>query len=37
MKEMDKTYVWFRPMIGRVAQRLLESVSWGLKGRCVQH
>ncbi|GMI23054.1 hypothetical protein TeGR_g999, partial [Tetraparma gracilis] len=26
-------YVWFRPMIDTIAQRLLESVSWGLKMR----
>jgi hypothetical protein len=25
--------VWFRPMMDSVAQRLLESVSWGLKMR----
>ncbi|GMI29651.1 hypothetical protein TeGR_g14379 [Tetraparma gracilis] len=27
------TYVWFRPMMDTIAQRLLESVSWGLKMR----
>ncbi|GMI27225.1 hypothetical protein TeGR_g1033, partial [Tetraparma gracilis] len=26
-------YVWFRPMMDTIAQRLLESVSWGLKMR----
>jgi hypothetical protein len=26
-------YVWFRPMIDTIAQRLLESVSWGLAFR----
>ncbi|GMI19237.1 hypothetical protein TeGR_g13668, partial [Tetraparma gracilis] len=26
-------YVWFRPMMDTIAQRLLESVGWGLKMR----
>ncbi|GMI28241.1 hypothetical protein TeGR_g4461, partial [Tetraparma gracilis] len=33
MGEMEREYVWFRPMMDSVAQRLLESVSWGLKMR----
>ncbi|GMI19234.1 hypothetical protein TeGR_g13668, partial [Tetraparma gracilis] len=28
-----KLYVWFRPMMDTIAQRLLESVGWGLKMR----
>jgi hypothetical protein len=31
--ELDKKYVWFRPMMHVIAQRLLETVSWGLKLR----
>ncbi|GMI21435.1 hypothetical protein TeGR_g6424 [Tetraparma gracilis] len=33
MGELDREYVWFRPMMDTIAQRLLESVSWGLKMR----
>ncbi|GMI56889.1 hypothetical protein TeGR_g4895, partial [Tetraparma gracilis] len=33
MGELEREYVWFRPMMDTVAQRLLESVSWGLKMR----
>ncbi|GMI52212.1 hypothetical protein TeGR_g2169 [Tetraparma gracilis] len=32
-KELEREYVWFRPMMDTVAQRLLESVSWGIKMR----
>ncbi|GMI43573.1 hypothetical protein TeGR_g4439, partial [Tetraparma gracilis] len=33
MGELEREYVWFRPMMDTIAQRLLESVSWGLKMR----
>ncbi|GMI42982.1 hypothetical protein TeGR_g4188 [Tetraparma gracilis] len=33
MRELEREYVWFRPMMDTVAQRLLESVGWGLKMR----
>ncbi|GMI22558.1 hypothetical protein TeGR_g10182 [Tetraparma gracilis] len=33
MEELEREYVWFRPMMDTIAQRLLESVSWGLKLR----
>ncbi|GMI32781.1 hypothetical protein TeGR_g3036 [Tetraparma gracilis] len=33
MGELDREYVWFRPMMDTIAQRLLESVGWGLKMR----
>jgi hypothetical protein len=33
MKELEDSYAWFRPMMDMIAQRLLESVSWGLKLR----
>lgn len=33
MKEMDKQHRWFRPMIEAIGQRLLATVSWGLKFR----
>ncbi|GMI33215.1 hypothetical protein TeGR_g6242 [Tetraparma gracilis] len=33
MGELERKYVWFRPMMDTIAQRLLESVSWGLKMR----
>ncbi|GMI38047.1 hypothetical protein TeGR_g2496 [Tetraparma gracilis] len=33
MGELEQEYVWFRPMMDTIAQRLLESVSWGLKMR----
>jgi hypothetical protein len=33
LREMDRTEVWFRPMMDIVARRLLGEVSWGLKMR----
>ncbi|GMI21144.1 hypothetical protein TeGR_g7655 [Tetraparma gracilis] len=33
MGELEREYVWFRPMMETIAQRLLKSVSWGLKMR----
>ncbi|GMI24816.1 hypothetical protein TeGR_g13144, partial [Tetraparma gracilis] len=33
MGELEREYVWFRPMMDTVAQRHLESVGWGLKMR----
>ena len=33
LKELDREEVWFRPMMDRVALRLLGEVSWGLKMR----
>ncbi|GMI41293.1 hypothetical protein TeGR_g7447 [Tetraparma gracilis] len=33
MGELEREYVWYRPMMDTIAQRLLESVSWGLKMR----
>ncbi|GMI39207.1 hypothetical protein TeGR_g10090 [Tetraparma gracilis] len=33
LKELEEEYSWFRPMMDTIAQRLLESVSWGLKMR----
>ncbi|GMI30122.1 hypothetical protein TeGR_g9758 [Tetraparma gracilis] len=33
MGELEREYVWFRPMMDTIAQRLLESVGWGLKMR----
>jgi hypothetical protein len=35
LKELDREEVWFRPMMGTVALRLLAQVSWGLKSRLV--
>ncbi|GMI41589.1 hypothetical protein TeGR_g9423, partial [Tetraparma gracilis] len=33
MGGLEREYVWFRPMMDTIAQRLLESVGWGLKMR----
>ncbi|GMI40444.1 hypothetical protein TeGR_g10343 [Tetraparma gracilis] len=33
LAELDRDCSWFRPMVDTVAQRLLESVSWGVKMR----
>ncbi|GMI24475.1 hypothetical protein TeGR_g1808 [Tetraparma gracilis] len=33
MGDLEREYAWFRPMMNTIAQRLLESVSWGLKMR----
>jgi hypothetical protein len=33
LRELDRAEIWFRPMMNTVAQRLLSSVSWGLKFR----
>jgi hypothetical protein len=33
MRSFDYQHVWFRPLIDTIAQRRLESVSWGVKLR----
>jgi hypothetical protein len=33
LKELDRTEIWFRPMMDVVASRLLNEVPWGLKMR----
>jgi len=32
-QELDKSLIWFRPMMNRVAMRLLADVAWGAKFR----
>ena len=33
LQELDKGLIWFRPMMNRVAMRLLADVAWGAKFR----
>ena len=33
MQELDKSVIWFRPMMNRTAIRLLANVAWGAKFR----
>ena len=33
MQELDRNIIWFRPMMNRIAMRLLADVAWGAKLR----
>jgi hypothetical protein len=33
LKDIDKEYTWFRPMMVATARRLLSEVAWGVKLR----
>ena len=33
MQELDRNLIWFRPMMNRMAMRLLAKVAWGAKSR----
>lgn len=33
LKDIDKEYTWFRPMMVAAARRLLSKVAWGVKLR----
>ena len=33
MQELDKTMIWFRPMMNRIAMRLLADATWSAKYR----
>ena len=32
-QELDKNLIWFRPMLNRIAMRLLADVAWGARYR----
>jgi hypothetical protein len=31
--ELDREYVWFRPMLSAIATELMHKVAWGVKAR----